>query len=188
MEMNIERSTTRSFFGVLLLLLAWAGAAQSAPISLDWGALGGPNVLDGLTGGNVPVSELRVLSFDGVSSDGQWLNEVNTFNSNFFLYVALELDGVWKIVATTDPIQASYHTEHALDFHVIETATGILSGIRLSTSLPGAGAYVGLNSNGAGTQFLFQAAGTVSEPGAGSLAVAVTMALLVSRIRRPRHR
>jgi hypothetical protein len=131
---------------------------------------------------------MRVSSFDGVNSDGHWLNEVNTFNSNFFLYVALELDGVWKIVATTDPILAASRTEHVIDFHVIEATTGMLSGIRLGTSLPGVGAYVGLNGNGAGTQFLFQTAGTVSEPGAGSLAVAVTIALLVSRIRRPCHR
>jgi len=152
---------------IFATLFAVAGTAFSAPVIVDWAAIGGGN---GFERSAISFAPIHVDSFTAFQSEGTFRNLVNTQGSSWFkAIINIEINGVWTPFAENDLVRGTFGSEKSLDdfvFFDIDFSTGPVSGIFIATTGFGQSEFLGMNTggSGSGTRFIFDVL-TVPEPG-----------------------
>lgn len=129
---------------------------------LNWEQLGGEDHF--YPGGSAPVtpayatappvfSPIEVGTFIGLTTQGRWIAETNTFNSNTYIWASAPINGEWRVIAWSDMIHVAYHTEIPIVFTHFIPVSGSINRLIISDSFF-AGRFVQMNA-GDGTNFVF---------------------------------
>lgn len=147
----------------LLLGLGFLFASTaSASVKLNWEQMGGADYFNGSTNApSVPAgqqyplffSPIEVGQFQSLTTEGTWIADVGTQNSNVYLFASATINGVSQIIAKTDIIRVAYGQEVPIEFIEFFPFSGAITLLHLGESIS-AGHYVQMNY-GQGTNFVF---------------------------------
>lgn len=106
--------------------------------TLSWQELGGADYY----GAHAPYlsrsphlwfSPVEVGRLQNIQTEMLFTANVGTQNSDFYLWVSAEINGVWKIFARTDIMPMGYHTTMPVSFNIFENISGTISGLHFDT-------------------------------------------------------
>lgn len=155
---------------VVLIALFVLTEATRASVILNWEDLGGLGSWHEGNRSTQPFSPIDVTALKTISSEAVFVNEVGTLGSDFFVFASAEVDDIWRIVATTAPIERPYGTVTPLVFVNYFPIVGSIARLHIGPSIAGVGNLVGLNG-GAGTDFIFQTPAIAGIPEPATLAL-----------------